>query len=81
VKPIPLREVAALGLVRLKVSAVVPFNGTLAAPKTFAIVGGNLAGGGGVPDPDEPPPQAAVHSKLRATPRNSGMERTLIRNL
>jgi hypothetical protein len=32
VNPIPLREAALLGLVRVKVSDVAPFNGTLAAP-------------------------------------------------
>ena len=44
-KPIPLRELAEFGLDRLKVSVVVPFNATLAAPKVFAIVGGNMVGG------------------------------------
>src|ERR1700683_404668 len=46
VKPIPIREVAAFGLLRLKVRDVVPFKGTLADPKIFVIVGGEAAGGG-----------------------------------
>jgi hypothetical protein len=41
VKPIPLRELAVLGFERLKVSEVVPFKATLAAPKTFEIAGGD----------------------------------------
>ena len=41
VKATPLSEtVFAAGLVRVKVSEVTPFNGTLAAPKAFAITGG-----------------------------------------
>jgi hypothetical protein len=76
----PLRDVAALGFDRLKVSVVVPFNATLAAPNVFAIVGGKLVGGGGVPDPDEPPPQAAFPSKLKAMPRDSDTVRTFVRN-
>src|SRR5580658_2298174 len=42
VKPIPLREVAVLGFDRLKVSVVLPFNATLAAPNALAIVGGSF---------------------------------------
>src|SRR5580700_7517174 len=56
VKPIPLNEIAVFGFDRLKVRDVLPFNDTLAAPKTFAIAGGKLAGGGGVPDPANLPP-------------------------
>jgi hypothetical protein len=79
VKPIPLREVAAFGLARLKVSDVVPFNGTLADPKILAIVGGD-ADGGGLPDPDEPPPQAALENKLAITLRKSDAERIVFQN-
>lgn len=74
VKPMPLREVAVLGLERLKVSVVVPFNATLAAPKAFVMVGGNMVGGG-VLEPDEPPPQAVFQSKPNATPRNNDIHR------
>src|SRR5580704_16254572 len=35
VKPMPLRELAVLGFERLKVSDVLPFRATLAAPKAF----------------------------------------------
>jgi hypothetical protein len=81
VKPMPLKEVAVLGFDRLKVSEVAPFNETLAAPKTFAIVGGKVAGGG-LPEPDEPPPpQAVFPSKLNAMPRNSNTEHTLLQNI
>jgi hypothetical protein len=58
VNPIPLRELAVLGLDRAKVSEVVPFNATLAAPKVFEIVGGWVTGGGGGEPPEEPPPHA-----------------------
>jgi hypothetical protein len=75
VKPTPLREMPALGFDRLKVSIVVPFSATLAAPKIFEMAGGNLAGGGGLLDPDEPPPQAAFQSKMKATPRSGVAER------
>jgi hypothetical protein len=55
--PIPLRELAVLGLLRAKVSEVVPCKATLAAPNDFEIVGGRMAGG--LEDPaEEPPPQA-----------------------
>lgn len=39
-KPMTVNETAALGLVRVKLSEVVPFSGTLAVPKDFTIVGG-----------------------------------------
>jgi len=78
VKPMPLRDVAALGFDRLKVSVVVPFNATLAAPNVFAIVGGKLAGGGGLPEPDEPPPQAELPSKPEAMPRDSDTVRIFV---
>src|SRR5215469_5119830 len=38
--PIPVSVVPAFGLLRLKLSEVVPFNGMLAAPKALLIVGG-----------------------------------------
>jgi hypothetical protein len=80
VKPTPLRDVAAFGLLRLKVSDVVPFKGTLADPKTLAIVGGD-ATGGGVPDPDEPPPpQAAFENNAARTLRKSDAERIFFQN-
>jgi hypothetical protein len=57
----------------------VPFNGTLAEPKILAIVGGD-ADGGGLPDPDEPPPQAALENKLAITLRKSDAERIVFQN-
>lgn len=81
VKPMPLKEIAVLGFDRLKVSDVVPFNETLAAPKTFAIVGGKLVGGGGVLDPDELPPQPIFETKLRAIPRHSDAECTFLQDV
>jgi hypothetical protein len=60
VKPMPESEVPPLGLDRLKVSVVAPFNATVAAPNDFAIVGGRVIGGGG-PTPEEPPPHAKTH--------------------
>src|SRR5256885_1118758 len=57
VKPIPLSDVPELGLDKVKVKAVVPFNGMLVAPKAFAIVGGKICGGGALYDP--PPHPAA----------------------
>ena len=45
-KPMPLSDIAVLGFDRLKVSDVLPFKATLAAPKTFEIAGANLTGGG-----------------------------------
>ena len=77
VKPIPLRERAVLGFDRLKVSDVLPFNGTLAAPNTIAMVGGNLAGGGGGL-PDEPPPQATFQRRPTAMERRRNMLRDTI---
>src|SRR5580704_4720790 len=44
VKPIPLRATAAFGFDKLKVSVVLLFNATLAAPNTLEIVGGSLVG-------------------------------------
>jgi hypothetical protein len=59
----------------------VPFKGTLAAPKTFEMVGGNLTGGGGgLLDPDEPPPQATFHNKLAINPRGSDAQRIFFQN-
>jgi hypothetical protein len=49
VNPMPVREVAALGLAKWNVSVVVPFNATLAAPNDFEIVGGRMTSGGGGP--------------------------------
>jgi hypothetical protein len=80
VKPMPLREVAELGLDKLKVSVVVPFNATLGAPKVFAMVGGNTVGGG-VLVLDEPPPQAVFQSKPKAIPRNNGTHRDFVQNV
>jgi hypothetical protein len=58
VKPIPLNEALLLGLDNIKVNDEVPFNATLAAPNTFAMVGGEMTGGGGVEGVlDDPPPQ------------------------
>jgi hypothetical protein len=79
VKPMPLSDSAAFGFERLKVSAVVPFNATLAAPKTFAIVGGSLAGGE-PPAADEPPPQLAFQSRLKAAARHSDTACDFLRN-
>ena len=39
-KPMPLNPAAALGLVRVKLRVVVPFNGIDAAPKALLMVGG-----------------------------------------
>jgi hypothetical protein len=58
----------------------VPFKDTLAAPKTFAIAGGNVAGGR-LPEPDEPPPQAVFQSKLKAMPRNRDAKSTFLQNI
>src|SRR5271155_738685 len=81
VKPMPLKEIVVFGFDRLKLRDVMPFNDTLAAPKTFAIVGGKLAGGGGVPDPDEPPPQPVFQTKLSAMPRHNDTETTFPENV
>jgi hypothetical protein len=80
VKPMPFKEVAELGLDKLKVSVVVPFNATLVAPKAFVIVGGDMVGGG-VPEPDEPPPQAAFQSKPKAIPRYKDTHRVFVQNV
>src|SRR5580704_7436688 len=62
VKPIPLREMAVLGFDKLKVSVVLPFNATLAAPNAFEMVGGNLVGGGELLD--DPLPQPRFQRRL-----------------
>ena len=80
VKPMPLRELAVLGFERLKVSDVEPFKATLAAPKAFEIAGGIFVSGGGLPDADEPLPQAAVPSTLRAIARDKDSECAFIQN-
>lgn len=80
VKPMPLREVAELGLDRLKVSVVVAFNATLAAPKAFAIVGGDMVGGG-LLEPEEPPPQAVFQSKPKAIPKDNDTHRVFVRKV
>jgi hypothetical protein len=59
VKATPDKELLVFGFARLKVSVVVPFSATLAAPNDLAIVGGKTLGGGGVPE-EPPPPQAAT---------------------
>jgi hypothetical protein len=59
---------------------VVPFKATLAAPKALEIAGGSFVGGGGLPDEDEPPPQAVVQNKFRAIARNSDAKRAFIQN-
>src|SRR5258708_37822167 len=59
VNPIPLSARLLLGLDRLKVRVVVPPRFTPAPPNTFAMVGGNLVGGGGVVL-ELPPPQPAL---------------------
>jgi hypothetical protein len=64
--PTPLRELAVLGLVRVKVSEVVPFNATLAAANDFEIVGGRMPGGREAPA-EEPPPQAEQPKDTRST--------------
>ena len=57
VKLIPLSEAPELGLDKVKVKVVVPFNGMLVTPKAFAIVGGKVCGGGALYD--APPHPAA----------------------
>ena len=78
VKPIPLREVPALGFDSVKVNDVAAFKFTLAAPKAFAIVGGNLfgGGGGGGGPPYEPPPHAEAHQRPRSMTIQFGAERS-----
>jgi len=75
--PVKPLGVEMLGFDRLKVSDVLPFNGTLAAPNTIAMVGGNLAGGGGGL-PDEPPPQATFQRRPTAMERRRNMLRDTI---
>ena len=65
VKPIPLSDVPVLGLDNVKVKAVVPFNGMLAAPKVFAIAGGKVCGGSGALYDPPPHPAADVTPKPR----------------
>jgi len=79
VKPMPLREIAALGFERLKVSDVLPFKATLATPKALEIAGGSFVGEGGLPDEDDPPPQA-VENKLIAIMINNDDERAFVQN-
>jgi hypothetical protein len=64
VKPIPVSDVPELGFDKLKVRDALPFIATLADPKAFAMVGGNVLGGGG-PLPAEPPPHAQTYNKLK----------------
>src|SRR5580658_1565829 len=70
VKPIPLRDRLVLGLDRLNVRVVLPFNATLPAPKALPIMGGSVAGGGGGLL-DEPPPQPTFQRRLAVTTHNS----------
>jgi hypothetical protein len=81
VKPTPLRDELLLGFERLKVSDVVPFNATLAAPNVLLIVGGSFAGGGGELL-DEPPPHATFAAKptMRLAVNKSGAECDAKRN-
>src|ERR1017187_8676531 len=66
--PTPVKPLPTLGLVIVKVSEVDPFNGMLAAPKFFAIVGGR------VPAPQTSPlrpirlPDCSVNHKLPSGP-------------
>ena len=64
-KPTPLSDALVLGFDSVKVKVVVPFNGMLAAPNAFAMVGGEVWGGGGAPD--EPPPQPEACARPTAT--------------
>jgi hypothetical protein len=64
VKPIPLSDRLLLGFESVKVKVVLPFNGTLAAPNAFAMVGGSFVGGGTLLDD---PPQPAFHRRPRTT--------------
>jgi len=78
VKPIPVREAPVLGLDRTKVSEVLPFTVTWAAPNDFEIVGGRMVGGGDDP-PEEPPPQLEAHKSPRAAPTHSALRRHWVR--
>jgi hypothetical protein len=66
VNPMPLSERPVFGFDRLKVKVVLPFNGMLAAPNAFVMLGGSFAGGGGGGLEDEPPPHAAFQRTLTA---------------
>ena len=62
VKPMPVSAMPELGLEIWKVSNVIPFSATLAAPNDLEIVGGTIVGGGGGPA-EEPPPHPKVHER------------------
>jgi len=72
-KPIPLSDRPVLGLERLKVRVVLPFNATLPAPNAFPMTGGSVAGGGGGLL-DERPPQPTFQRRLTVTTHNSDAE-------
>jgi len=74
VNPIPLSARLLLGLERLKVRVVLPFNATPAAPNAFAMVGGSFVGGGGVVL-ELPPPQPTFARKLRVMQNKKDAER------
>lgn len=80
VKPIPLRERPVFGFDKLKVRVVLPFNGTLADPNAFEIVGGSFAGGGGELL-DDPPPHPILPRKLRRATSNAKFEAEGVRRL
>src|SRR5580692_7735600 len=72
VKPIPVRDRLVLGLDRLKVRVVVPFNATLPAPNAFPMTGGRFARGG---EPlDELPPQLTFQRRLAVITNKSDAE-------
>src|ERR1700722_3750051 len=79
VKPIPLKDRLALGLDRLKVRVVLPFNATLPAPNSFRMTGGSFAGGGGKLL-DEPPPQPTFQRRLAVITHKSDAESEDTRN-
>lgn len=71
VKAIPLSDVPVLGLDKVKVKAVVPCNGRLAAPKALAIVGADMGGAA-----EEPPPQPAECATVKAIVVEHEMKRS-----